>query len=183
MNWQKVLLVLVGLVVAFVLLVTAALGLAAVAGVVAVAESGVLDSISVTVDEAVAGADQVRVQVDVPEITVTDGGRGRAHITAQGENGRFEFNVDGPGVTVTDLESGEIRRVVPRLDSRIDRFEVDGFEFQTRDHAIFWPHGILSPLFFLVRGFFVLVAIGMIAAGVIILRRNRQAPPKKEKTV
>lgn len=184
MNWQKVLLVLGGLVLAFVLMVTVALGFAAAAGaagIATVAESGILDNISVTVDEVAGDADQVRVQVDVPEITVTETEHGRARITAQSEGGRLEFNVDGPEVSVTDLESGEVRWISPRIDGRLNRFELDGLEFHARDHVVVWPHNVFSPLLFLVRVFFALVAIGLITAGVIVLRRNRQAAPKNEK--
>lgn len=151
MDWKKALLIFVGLSIAFVLLVSAAIGLVATAGVIAVAESGLVDTVVDNVVQVVEEGERVTIEVDVPRVTVTDLDSRRSQ------------------EIVPHLE-----QIVPRLDHRAERIVIEG-----RDQIDFWPGFFWAPFNFLARTFVTLLAVGMVALGVWLLVRGRRPVEKK----
>lgn len=176
MKWMKALLVVVLLGFAFLLLVTATIGVAVTTAVAAVVESGVVEPIVDAVDEVSAGADRLRIELDEESITFTNPDNGRSRVIVPGvrvQNERLELN--GPEFTIIDPESGDSRVIVPDLP-RVPRIIVDG-----NDHQVYWSANPLAPIGFFFRGLGTLIALTLIATGAYLLWRNRKQVQVKEK--
>lgn len=160
MNWKNVLLVTIVVFFGVILLAAAAMGVlvtgALTGAVVSVAESGVWDEVVEAVDEVAAEAERVEVQVDVPRITVTD------------------------------LDSGNSRVIVPDLPRRIPRVVVETPErlvFEAPQRTIHWSPMVWSPIGAFFRGVTTLLALVLVAAGAWLLLRNRRQAKNKAETI
>lgn len=176
MNWKKALLAVVLLGFAFVLLVTATIGVAVTSAIAAVVESGIVEPVVDAVDEVTAGADRLHIELDESSITFTNPDNGRSRVIVPGarvHNERLELN--GPEITIIDPESGDTRVIVPDLP-RVPRFIVDG-----NDHQVYWSANPLAPIGFFFRGLGTLIAVTLIATGAYLLLRNRKPAPAKDK--
>ena len=176
MNWKKALLVVVLLGFAFVLLVTATIGVVITTAIAAVADSGIVEPIVDAVDEVTTGADRLYIELDESSITFTNPDNGRSRVIVPGarvHNERLELN--GPEITIIDPESGDTRVIVPDLP-RLPRVIVDG-----SDHQVYWSANPLAPIGFFFRGLGTLIALTLIATGAYLLLRNRKQVQVKEK--
>ena len=195
MNWKKVLLVIAGLGLAFVLMVSIGLGLVAAAGVATVA--AVADAIDEAGGLTITDGDGETFSLDVGEgggITFSDG-EGEALSIDVSEAGGISFSerdgdsvlveVDVPRITVTEGESGSTRVIVPGFDGRIGPlFEgPDGrVTVHVPDHISYRNDFFLAPLGFFFRTVTVLAGLGLLTLGGYMLLRNRKQEPKEPKS-
>ncbi len=182
MNWKRALLVVVLLGFAFVLLVTATIGVAITSVVAAVAESGVVEPVVDAVSEVVDDADRLRIEVDDSEIIITNMDNGRSRIIETEPRFRGDqLEVLVPKITITDPDSGDSQIIVPDLPQHLP-----SFVFENEDHLVympntfFGPNTFFAPIGFFFRGLTTLMALALVATGAWLLLRNRRAKEKAE---
>ncbi len=176
MNWKRALLVVVLLGFAFVLLVTATIGVAITSVVAAVAESGVVEPVVDAVSEVVDDADRLRIEVDDSEIIITNMDNGRSRIIATEPRFRGDqLEILVPKITITDPDSGDSQIIVPDLPQHLP-----SFVFENDEHVVYWSNHVFAPMGFFFRGLTTLMALALVATGAWLLLRNRRAKEKVE---
>lgn len=182
MNWKRALLVVVLLGFAFVLLVTATIGVAVTSVVAAVADSGVVEPVFDAVSEVVDDAERLQINVDDTGVTITNLDNGRSRIIETEPRFRGDRSeIILPRVTITDPDSGDSRVIVPDMPERFP-----SFVFENDEHVVYWPNTdfgpnqVFAPLGFFFRGLTTLMALALVATGAWLLLRNRRAKEEAE---
>jgi hypothetical protein len=152
------------------------------------------DMPEITVTESRDGAGQIivsdpdggrgQLQLNMPGITVDETANGGSRVVLgdpTGGSGSLEFEL--PGVTVTRGENGVGQVVIREGNGRAPRVVWDGdYDWDSRELTYGPEHGIrlVGELF---RAMFTLVALVLIAAGAILLLRNRRQVQAKAEDV
>lgn len=178
MNWKRALLAVVLLGFAFLLLVSATIGLAVTAVAATVVDSGLVEPVFDAVSEVAEGADRLRIEIDESEVVFTNLDNGQSRIIEtelRSLDDRLEVAI--PEVTITDPESGRIQILTPNLPERLPRII-----FEADEHMVYLPNAYVgpAPFSFFFRGLTTLMALALVATGAWLLLRNRRAKEKAE---